>query len=540
MYMANSYNKQSRGLISNAFGVAKKLTNTGFDLLTHVAPGSVSKLNQTPEDHQIIEGKAKEKTMNDKKQLDNPQEMIREHVPKVTAQLLGRHYNKVNNIASFISPDLNNKIADYFFDKLDDFSSSLSSVDHVLKEVGAKNLGELASDASRSSRISAALANQNKLIAAVQGAVTGATGVVGTAIDIPTSLVLTLRAIYQTGRAHGFELDRKSERDIVEYVFKQVDLGALAEKQTVLVALRAFSNVLETQNVQQLQTLLGSSNDFAVLQKWMSQEDGTAKWAWLNHIPKISILSKLTPLAGAGVGAVYSWKLIEDANKKAEVIFSSAQQYLLQHPNEPVDILTAYERSKALIEQASPLLNQDNQSAPNKLDPQSDLDSAPDQIDNQVIKEIRVEQKPEEKPEQESVAEGLKKLAETHVEPKPVESKSVDEKSAASKPDETQAKSEPQVNAVSEVEQKTATKQTTPAKTQADRQVEVKNEANATATRGNAKKTTKTNQNAAKVDSKPTVKVVKKSTQDNKTTQTQKQATESSSLTKKEEQPKAK
>lgn len=507
VYMANSYNKQSRGLISNAFGVAKKLTNTGFNLLTHVAPGRVSKLDQTPEDHQIIEGKAKEKTMNDKKQLENPQQMIREHVPKVTEQLLGRHYNKVNNIASFISPNLNDKIADYFFDKLDDFSSTISSVDHVLKEVGAKSLNELASDASRSSRISAALANQNKVIAAFQGAVTGATGVIGTAIDIPSSLVLTLRAIYQTGRAHGFELDRKSERDIVEYVFKQVDLGVLAEKQTVLVAIRALSNMLETQNVHQLQTMLGSNNDFAVLQKWMSQDDGTAKWAWLNHIPKISILSKLTPLAGAGVGAVYSWKLVEDANRKAEVIFSSAQQYLLQHPNESVDILTAYEKSKALIEQASPLLNQSKQAS----------DSVHEQVENQAIKAIRVEQKLEEKPEPESVADGLKKLAETHVE---------------SKPDETQAKSEPQAKDTSVVK-KTAVKKVLPTKTAIKTNADSNTQATATTRRVTAKKTSNTP--AKKVEPKTTVKVVKKTAEDSKNTQASPQVLESSSLTKKEE-----
>ena len=418
MYMANSYKKQSRGLISNAFGVAKKLTNTGFDLLTHVAPGSVAKLNQTPEDHVIIEGQSKDTAIADPTKVENPQQIIRQHVPKVTQQLLGRHYNKVNNVASFISPDLNNKIADYFFDKLDDFSSSVSSVDHVLKEVGAQNLDELASDAARSTRVSHALGNQNKMIAAIQGAVTGATGVLGSAIDIPSSLVLTLRAIYQTGRAHGFELDRNHQQEVVEYVFKQVDLGSLAEKQTMLVALRTLANVLETQNVQQLQGLLGSTNDFSVLQKWLNQDDGSLKWSWLNHIPKISVLAKLKPLAGAGIGAFYSIKLIEEANQKAEAVFASAQQYRLQHPSEDFNILEAYEKSKALIADASPVLLKASEQAEDSQ-PELELDKVIDQVDNEAIKEIRIEQKPDEKPEAESVSEGLKKLAETHIEAKP-------------------------------------------------------------------------------------------------------------------------
>lgn len=413
--MANSYKKQSRGLISNALGVAKKLTNTGVDLISTVAPGSVAKLNHPPKDDEIIEGKVKESQGMEQKKFENPQQMIREHFPKVTQQILGRHYNKVNNVAHFISPDLNHKIADYFFDKLDDFASSISSVNHVLKEVGAKNLEELAKDPARSSRISQALANQNKLIAALQGAVTGASGVIGTAIDIPSSLTLTLRAIYQTGRAHGFELNRESEQGVVEYIFRQVDLATLAEKQTLLVGLRTIANVVETQNVQQLQSLLGSSNDFSVIQNWLSNQDGGYKWTWLNSIPKISILSKLTPLAGAGIGAVYSWKLIDDANKKAEEVFAQAQQYRLQHPNEQVDIIEAYEKSQALFEQASPVLLKQPEVSTANLTIEFDTVQT-EQSDNQVITEVRIEHKPEEKPEIESISEGLKKLAATHVE----------------------------------------------------------------------------------------------------------------------------
>ena len=420
--MANSYKKQSSGLISNAFGVAKKLTESGVDLISTVAPGSVAKLNQSPKDDEFIEGKVKESQGMEQKKYDNPQQMIREHFPKVTQQLLGRHFNKVNNVAHFISPDLNHKIADYFFDKLDDFASSVSSVDHVLKEVGAKSLEELANDPSRATRISQALANQNKLIAALQGAVTGASGIIGTAIDIPSSLTLTLRAIYQTGRAHGFELNRESEQGIVEYIFRQVDLATLAEKQTLLVGLRTLSNVIETQNVQQLQSLLGSSNDFSAIQNLLSNADGTYKWSWLNSAPKISILAKLAPLAGAGIGAVYSWKLIEDANSKAEAIFSQAQQYRLQHPDEQIDIIAAYEKSQALFEQASPVLLKapENETVKQSAKQEIEFDQVQTEpSDNQVITEVRIEHKPEEKAEVESVSEGLKKLAETHVESTP-------------------------------------------------------------------------------------------------------------------------
>ncbi len=57
-----------------------------------------------------------------------------------------------------------------------------------------------------------------------------------------------------------------------------------------------------------------------------------------------------------GVVAVYSWKLVDDATDKAEIIFSGARQYLLAHPDENIDALEAYEKSTQSISETAPLL----------------------------------------------------------------------------------------------------------------------------------------------------------------------------------------
>jgi len=339
--MSDSNNKRG-GLISNAFGVAKKLGSTGFSMLNHVAPGSVSKMTQKPNQDQIIQGQAKEQLSN-KQKYDNPQAMMRDHIPLVSRQLLGKHYGKINNVASFISPELNDKLSDYFFEKLNDFVSNLSSVEAILKEVGAKDLNELANNPERSARISQAFENQNKRYAVVQGALTGVSGVIGAAIDVPTSIALALHSIYQTGRAYGFELKTFEEQEVVEFVFKQIDIGTVAEKQTLLVAVRAVAGLLETHDVNQLQKLLGSDNDTELLKKWIGNDDGTFKWSWLNSLPQLSIVSKLIPLAGAGIGAYFSLKLLNDATFKAQKVFSNAREYLNNHPDEKLDIVDAYE-----------------------------------------------------------------------------------------------------------------------------------------------------------------------------------------------------
>ncbi|MCP5775832.1 hypothetical protein NL389_39000, partial [Klebsiella pneumoniae] len=80
------------------------------------------------------------------------------------------------NVAHFVSPDLTEKVSNYFYERLNQFSNQTSSVDAILSEAGAKDLEELTQDVDRSKRISQALGEQNKWIATVQGAVSGASG----------------------------------------------------------------------------------------------------------------------------------------------------------------------------------------------------------------------------------------------------------------------------------------------------------------------------------------------------------------------------
>ncbi|MBR5557446.1 MAG: EcsC family protein, partial [Acinetobacter sp.] len=254
--MTNSNNKHSHGFLSNAFGVAKKISVAGMQVLNNSTSDSVSKITQPAENNKVIEGSARASGTINSQKYDNPQHMLRDYLPNVSKQLLGRRYSQINRVANFVSPQFSDKVSDYFFEQLNQFTSNISSVDTVLDQAGAKNLQELTQDVNRSQRISQALAEQNKWIASVQGAISGATGVIGSAVDVPLSLVMSLRMIYQVGRSYGFELNKETEQEIVQFVFKQIDLGVIAEKQSVLMALKALSNMLQTQDISQLQQML--------------------------------------------------------------------------------------------------------------------------------------------------------------------------------------------------------------------------------------------------------------------------------------------
>lgn len=336
----------SKSFISSTLQFAKKIRDTGVDVLGQSSHEDVSRLEKQPSSEQIIEGQVLLKSQYDQPQTTQtqyhqPQHMLRAHLPSLSKQLLGRHYSKANMLSNWISPQLNDLVSDYLFEHLNEAVSQWSSAETVLNQVGEKQLQTLTKDVARSGRISQALANQNRIWAATQGGISGLMGVLGAAFDVPCSLALALRGIYQTGRAYGFELNR-DDHAVVEYVFKQIDFASLAEKQALLALLRSTTEVLMQHELQQLQQLLGSSNDAEFLRRFFFDNQGQSKWAWLSNIPQLNLLSKLTRLGSAGVGAFYSIKLVDESLQHANVVFAQARQYLIDHPELQLDPLAAY------------------------------------------------------------------------------------------------------------------------------------------------------------------------------------------------------
>ncbi len=405
--MTKSKNKQSSGLFTQAFGVAKKLSSEIQKLQTApktLATGSTDSSN-------VIEGKAHFKSPFEIEQYESPQHMLRQQLPKLSHQLLGRHYTKVNNVASFISPDMGEKVSDYLFQWLNEFSSNTSLTEKILEEAGVKDITELTQDTGRSQRLSQALIEQNKLLAAAQGVITGATGVWGAAVDIPASIVLALRTIYQTGRSHGFDLVDEADQEVVAFIFKEIDLGIIAEKQTLLIALKALKSMLETHDLQQFQQLLGSSNDVELVKKWLVDEEGQFKWGWLNHIPQASVIGRLTPVAGAALGGFYSWRLLEDVGHKAQSVFGAARFYLNEYPNENLSPLEAYYKAEALLRKPNSRLLNATETTTNAI-------SSVDESKNDVITNVSVQSKDHAAKEiqtNENVEQSIQQLASEHV-----------------------------------------------------------------------------------------------------------------------------
>lgn len=410
--MADSNNKQRSGFFSSALGVAKKLSDSGLNRLNQVASDTISKDSSSSQPRT---------TASTSKSYERPQQVLREYLPTVSRQVLGRHYAKANSVAQWMSPQLSNQVADYFFNQLNQFSSNISSVDSVLDQAGVRDLEMLTQDIDRSKRISQALFEQNKIIAVLQGAFTGATGLLGSGIDVPASLIMSLRMIYQVGRSYGFDLSKESDQDIVQFIFKQIDLGLIAEKQTLLMAVKAISSTLQTHDISQLQQLLGSNHDTEWLKQWMARSgESTQRRPYFENFSILNKLAKLSPVASAGVSAAYSWRLINEVHQKAQQVFSQARHYMIEQKDHSLSALTAYERSlELLIKPSAPLLAESSPAVP--MDSGS-LNLGEEIIleDHQSISKVKVQKKVDKTadiPTEERVQQGLEHLADQMVEP---------------------------------------------------------------------------------------------------------------------------
>ncbi|WOE33007.1 MULTISPECIES: EcsC family protein [unclassified Acinetobacter] len=405
--MQNSHNKHSRGLLSNAFGVAKKLSHAGLNFIGQNSPDYFFTPMSSTTVGQVIEGTARIKPIFAAQQYKNPEDMLRKQLPWMTQQLLGRHSHVVNKASDWIPAQVTDKISQYCFQQLNQFSNRLASIDGVLEQAGESDLAALSVDVERSKRLSQALAEQNKWLASIQGVISGATGIVGSSLDIPLCLILSLRTIYQVGRAYGFDLNHPDGQQTVQYIFNHVDLTALAEKHTLLAGIRTVANMLQVHDIETLQQLMGSGNDIEILRKWLTHSTEESKWSWLNHLD-LSIFTKLSPVVGATIGATYGWKFIADVNDKAQQVFATARQYQLQYPDHSYDILTAYQYALAAQQQPLSTVNQIDDHVAQRSDDQSpdiqtmsladknisELDSTLNMVhsDRPVTTEIAVEQ----------------------------------------------------------------------------------------------------------------------------------------------------
>lgn len=328
--------KGQTGLFNQLRQQSKQLAAMGQHMLQRQLQAQVSRISPAIHDDKVIDMKKTNAVYSRTEERHTPHSLFRQQLPGLTRQLLGKRFDTINKFAKFVAPQGSFDMAsDQVLELLADFASNLGEVRKVLDEAGVATLAELQHDVARSGRLSRALGEQSRILAMVQGAMSGAFGIVGAAADLPASMVIALRTIYLTGRAYGFELDHPEDRAIVFEALSRVDLSLMTEKQAILLGLRSFGNLLNSGDLQHLQGLLGSTNNIEPLKNLLSDENGQLKW-------KLSpgVVRKIAPVLGGVAGAIYNARLIQEVSATAQEVFAEArEQIIAQQPKPEADTI---------------------------------------------------------------------------------------------------------------------------------------------------------------------------------------------------------
>lgn len=324
----------------------KKITTLGQKSVQKMTKSSVEKYQPRASNGQIIEGQVRQREFFDTDYQDI-QQLFRYQFPTLTKQLLGKRYNAINKMSHFILPNGMEQAADEVLELLSEFAGQWANTESVLAATGADSIQALQGDVARSARAAGALKEVTKIIAAVQGGVSGVLGLIGSAIDLPMSVILSLKTIYEIGHVYGFELDSEEDTQAVYYVLTQTDLGLIAEKQTLFLALRSLKQVLDSGDYQQMQSFFSSHYSIEQFYQNLVDSDGEYKWPALNALAKFKVLKYATPILGGAVGVVYNLRLIEEVAEQANDIFAAARNYILAHPaHQDITIMQAYHLAK--------------------------------------------------------------------------------------------------------------------------------------------------------------------------------------------------
>jgi hypothetical protein len=133
--------------------------------------------------------------------------------PNAFAELVRRVTLPLANLVEKALPEQQLRLA---IEKAYDASEMLAGQADILAQSGVRELRHLHSKPlEQCDRLAERVSAGSQTWAAIQGAITGAGGVLTTLIDIPLLFVLSLRTILKIGHCYGYPLEGERERRFV-------------------------------------------------------------------------------------------------------------------------------------------------------------------------------------------------------------------------------------------------------------------------------------------------------------------------------------
>lgn len=328
-------------LIDTARQQASKVTELTGKALQKLDKGTAKKIDQgttpastssnTNSPGQVIEGQATERLPHENR-YDDIQQLFRGQLPSISRKALGRRFGMVDKAARLVMPNGIEQASDTVLNTVQQIASQLGATERVLAATNSRDIQTLQQDPDRSGRAGNALKERNKVLAAVQGAVSGMTGFVGAAADLPLSVLLSLKTIYEIGHAYGFELDSKEDHAAILKALSAADLGLISEKQTLFLALRALNLVFSQGDFTQLQAYLNTQHSIDQFRQVLMDQNGNYRWNGLQHVSKLRVFRYATPVIGGVLGAYYNVRLVDAVAEQANTLFKDARQLINADP----------------------------------------------------------------------------------------------------------------------------------------------------------------------------------------------------------------
>lgn len=153
--------------------------------------------------------------------------------------------------------------------------------------------------------------------ATTEGGVTGATGLLGMAVDIPAIITLAFRTINKIGMCYGFESKTEEDNQTILSILSAAGANTIEEKQVALLTLKQLEIIiLKTtwKKIAQTATESRFSKEAGVIAlKSLAKQLGV-------NLTKRKAL-QVVPLLGAAVGASVNAAFIKDIGWAARRVF---------------------------------------------------------------------------------------------------------------------------------------------------------------------------------------------------------------------------
>lgn len=153
--------------------------------------------------------------------------------------------------------------------------------------------------------------------AATEGGVTGATGILGMAVDIPAVITLAFRTINKIGLCYGFESKSEEDSQIILSILSAAGANTMKEKQVALLTLKQLQvMVIKTTWKKMAQKV--AENEFSKEAGILALKN-LAKQLGINLTKRKAL--QTIPLIGAAVGASVNGTFINDISWAARRVF---------------------------------------------------------------------------------------------------------------------------------------------------------------------------------------------------------------------------